>query len=62
MALRLGGNGKESDATGLSAASHSAAVVSAPLYLDIALFWVEALWWTDVVLALLCVKRIFLLK
>lgn len=62
MARRLGGNGKESDARGPSAAARSAAAVSAPLYLDVALRWVEALWWTHVVLALRCVKRVFLLK
>lgn len=62
MARRLGDNGKESDARGPSGASRSAAAVSAPLYLDVALHWVEALWWTHVVLALRCVKRIFLLK
>lgn len=42
MASRHGGNGKESDATGLSAASRFAATVSAPLYLDIPLGGVKA--------------------
>lgn len=61
MARRLGGNGKESDATGPTAASRSAAAVSAPapLYLDVTLCWAEALWWPPVVLALHCVASVF---